>query len=43
MAEAEYIALLQTLRETLAMTNLMHEMNVIFLLHLPKPKFVLKV
>ncbi len=25
------------------MTNLMHEMNVIFLLYLPKPKFVLKV
>jgi hypothetical protein len=25
------------------MTNLMHEMNVIFPLYLPKPKFVLKV
>jgi hypothetical protein len=41
--EAEYIALLQALRETLPMTNLMREMNVIFPLYLPKPKFVLKV
>ena len=43
MAEAEYIALSQALRETLPMSNLMREMNVIFLLYLPKPKFVLKV
>ncbi len=42
-AKAEYIALLQALRETLAITNLMHEMNVIFPLYLPEPKFVLKV
>ncbi len=42
-AEAECIALLQALRETLPMTNLMCEMNVIFPLYLPKPKFVLKV
>jgi hypothetical protein len=42
-AEAEYIALSQALRETIPMTNLMREMNVIFPLHLPKPKFVLKV
>jgi hypothetical protein len=43
MAEAEYIALLQALRETLPMTNLMCEMNAIFPLYLPKPKFILKV
>jgi hypothetical protein len=42
-AEAEYIALLQALRETLTMTNLMPEMNVIYSLYLQKPKFVLKV
>jgi hypothetical protein len=42
-AEAEYIALSQALRETIPMTNLMREMNVIFLLYLPQPKFVLKV
>jgi hypothetical protein len=42
-AEAEYIALLQALRETLPMTNLMCEMNVIFPFYLPKPTFVLKV
>jgi hypothetical protein len=43
-AEAEYIALLQSLREILPMTkNLMHEMNIIFTLYLPKPKVVLKV
>jgi hypothetical protein len=41
--EEEYIALSQALRETLPMTNLMREMNVIFPLYLPKPKFVLKV
>jgi hypothetical protein len=43
MAEAEYIALLQALRETIPMTNLMREMNVIFPLYLPQPKFVLKL
>ncbi len=42
-AEAEYIALSQALKETIPMTNLMQEMNVIFPLHLPQPKFVLKV
>ena len=42
-AEAEYIALSQALREALPMSNLMREMNVIFPLYLPKPKFVLKV
>jgi hypothetical protein len=42
-AEAEYIALSQALRETIPMTNLMREMNVIFPLYLPQPKFVLKV
>ncbi len=41
--EAEYIALSQALRETIPMTNLMQEMNVIFPLYLPQPKFVLKV
>ena len=33
-AEAEYIALSQALRETIPMTNLMREMNVIFPLYL---------
>ncbi len=42
-AEAEYIALLQASRDTLPMTNLMHEMNVNFPLYCPKQKFVLKV
>ncbi len=42
-AEAEYIALSQALRETIPMTNLMGEMNVIFPLYLPQPKCVLKV
>jgi hypothetical protein len=42
-SEAEYIALLQALRETIPMTNLMREMNVIFPLYLPQPKFILKV
>jgi hypothetical protein len=42
-AEAEYIALSQALRERIPMMNLMREMNVIFPLYLPQPKFVLKV
>jgi hypothetical protein len=42
-AEAEYIALSQALREILPMTKLMSEMNIIFPLYLPKPKFVLKI
>ncbi len=41
-AEAEYIALSQALRETLLMTTLMKEINVIVSLHLPSPKFVIK-
>ncbi len=42
-AEAEYFALSQALREYIPMTNLMQEMNMIFPLYLPQPKFVLKV
>jgi hypothetical protein len=42
-AEAEYIALSQALRETLPMTSLMKKINVIFLLYLPSPRFVIKV
>jgi hypothetical protein len=42
-AEAEYVALSQALRETIPMTNLMREMNVIFPLYLPQPKSALKV
>jgi hypothetical protein len=42
-AKAEYIALSQALREAILMTNLMKEMNVIFPLHLPKPRFILTV
>ncbi len=42
-AEAEYIALSHALRETLPMMQLMKEINVIFLLYLPQPTFVIKV
>jgi hypothetical protein len=42
-AEAEYIALSQALRETIPMTNLMREMNVIFPIYLSQSKFILKV
>jgi hypothetical protein len=42
-AEAEYIALSQALRETIPLSNLMKEINVIFPLYLPQPKFVIKV
>jgi hypothetical protein len=42
-AEAEYIALSQAPRETLPMTKLVKEINVIFSLHLPSPRFVIKV
>jgi KUP system potassium uptake protein len=42
-AEAEYIALSQALRETLPMTGLMKEINLIFPLFLPSPRFVIKV
>ncbi len=43
MAEAKYIALSQALRETTPMMNLMKEINVIFLLYRPQPKFAIKV
>jgi hypothetical protein len=42
-AEAEYILLSQALRETLPMMQLVKEINVIFPLYLPQPKFVIKV
>jgi hypothetical protein len=42
-AKAEYIALSQALRETIPMMNLMKEINIIFPLYLPQPKFVTKV
>ena len=42
-AEAEYISMSQALRETIPLMNLMKEINVIFNLYLPKPKFMLKV
>jgi hypothetical protein len=42
-AEAEYIAMSQALRETIPLMNLMQEMNVIFKLHIPQPKFVVRV
>ena len=42
-AKAEYISLSQALRETLPMTSLMKEINVIFPLYLPLPRFVIKV
>jgi hypothetical protein len=42
-AEAEYIAMSQALRETIPLMNLMKETNVVFPLHIPKPKFVIKV
>jgi hypothetical protein len=41
--EAEYIALSQALRETLPMTNLITEINVIFPLYLLSLRFVIKV
>ncbi len=42
-AEAEYIALSHALRETLPMTSLMKEINVIFPLYVPSPRFVIKI
>ena len=42
-AEAEYIAMSQALRETIPLMNLMQEINVIFALDIPQPKFVIKV
>ena len=41
--EAEYIAMLQLLRENQTLMNLMHQIDVIFKLHIPKPKFTCKV
>ncbi len=42
-AEAEYMVLSQALWETLRTSNLMKEINVIFPLYLPSPKFIIKV
>jgi hypothetical protein len=42
-AEAEYMALSQALMETLPTSNLMKEINFIFPLYLPSPKFIIKV
>jgi hypothetical protein len=42
-AEAKYIAMLQALRETIPLATLMREMNEIFPLYLPSPKFIIKV
>jgi hypothetical protein len=42
-AEAEYILMSQSLRETIPLATLMREMNEIFPLYLPSPKFITKV
>ncbi len=42
-AEAKYILMLQALRETIPLATLMREMNKIFPLYLPSPKFIIKV
>ena len=42
-AEAEYIAMSQALRETIPLHSLMKEINGVFELYIPEPKFVLKV
>ena len=42
-AEAEYIAMSQALRETIPLHSLMKEISSVFELHIPAPKFVLKV
>ena len=42
-AEAEYIAMSQALRETIPLATLMREMNEIFPLYLPQPRFIIKV
>ncbi len=42
-AEAKYIAMLQALRETISLVTLMREMNEIFPLYLPSPKFIIKM
>jgi hypothetical protein len=43
IAETEYILMLQALRETIPLATLMREMNEIFTLYLPSPKFIIKV
>jgi hypothetical protein len=40
-AKAEYISMLQALRETIPLATLMHKMNEIFPLYLPSPKFII--
>ena len=42
-AEAEYLALSQAMRETIPLMNLLREIDVIFKLHIPDPKFIVKV
>ena len=42
-AKAEYIAMSQALRKTLPIMGLMKEVSVVFPLHIPEPKFVVKV
>jgi hypothetical protein len=40
-SEAEYIALSQSLRDTIPMMNLMIKISIIFLLYLLQPKFAI--
>ncbi len=42
-AEAKYIVILQALREINPLATLMQEMNEIFPVYLPSPKFIIKV
>ncbi len=42
-AEAEYIALSQAMRETIQFMRFMPELNIIFPIHLPKPKLCCKI
>ena len=42
-AEAEYIALSQAMRETIPLMRFMTELDVIFPIHLPKPKLFSKI
>ena len=42
-AETEYITMSQALRETIPLHSLMKEINAMFQLYVPEPKFVLKV
>ena len=41
--EAEYIAMSQALRGAILLVNLIREVDVILNLHIPKPKFIIKV